>query len=113
MHSDYRPFIYMTADDIYITVKNFIYCVLYNIYKIIDMIDFDKTNLLRQKIASEKPGDSEDSNNRLSFLLVTTAKFLAFYGALWLLLFKLNYTPFNILETIVIYFGIAALWKRK
>ena len=78
------------------------------------MIDFEKTNLLRQKIAEEKSGDSDERPNRFAFLLLFVAKFLAFYGALWLTLNKFNYTPFNFLETTVIYLGfIAILWKRK
>jgi hypothetical protein len=78
------------------------------------MIDFEKTNLLRQKIAEEKTGDGNERPNHFVFLLLFVAKFLAFYGALWLTLTKFNYIPFNFLETTVIYLGInAILWKRK
>jgi hypothetical protein len=78
------------------------------------MIDFEKTNLLRQKIASEKPEDGIERPNHFAFLLLFIAKFLAFYGALWLTLTKFNYTPFNFLETAVLYIGFGAiLWKRK
>lgn len=78
------------------------------------MIDFDKTNLLRQKIAEEKSGDVSESPTQFIFLLLFVAKFLAFYGASYLILTKFNYIPFNILETVVIYLGLAdILWKRK
>lgn len=78
------------------------------------MIDFEKTNLLRQKIAEEKSSDSNEQPNRFAFLLLFVAKFLAFYGALWLVLTKFNYIPFNFLETVVIYLGfMSILWKRK
>ncbi len=78
------------------------------------MIDFEKTNLLRQKIAEEKTGDGNERPKHFSFLLAFVAQFLAFYGALWLTLTKFNCIPFNFLETFVIYFGlIAVLWKRK
>jgi hypothetical protein len=78
------------------------------------MIDFEKTNLLRQKIADEKSGDGDERPNRFSFLLLFVAKFLAFYGTIWLTLTKFNYTPFNFLETVVIYLGfMSILCKRK
>jgi len=78
------------------------------------MIDFEKTNLLRQKIADEKSGDGNEQPNRFAFLLLFVAKFLAIYGALWLILTKFNYTPFNFLETSVIYLAfMSTLWKRK
>lgn len=78
------------------------------------MIDFEKTNLLRQKIAGEKSVDENEIPNRFSFLLLFVAKFLAFYGTIWLALTKFNYTPFNFLETSVIYLGLMSiLCKRK
>lgn len=78
------------------------------------MIDFEKTNLLRKKIADEKTSTDEAPVSHFSFLLVFIAKFLIFYGALYLTLTKFNHIPFNFLESLVIYFGLlAVLWKRK
>jgi hypothetical protein len=78
------------------------------------MIDFEKTNLLRQKIADEKINDGSERPNHFAFLLLFVAKFLAIYGTLWLILTKFNYTPFNFLETLVIYLTfMSTLWKRK
>jgi hypothetical protein len=52
--------------------------------------------------------------SRVAFLLVFIAKFLIFYGALYLTLTKFNKIPFNFLESLVVYFGLLAiLWKRK
>ena len=109
MYGNYHTFFCMSANVIYITVKNFIYTVEYNLQKYPYMIDFEKTNTPRQKIAGET-----EQTNHFVFLLLFVAKFLAFYGALWLALTKFNYIPFNFLETAVIYIGfIAILWKRK
>jgi hypothetical protein len=78
------------------------------------MIDFEKTNLLRQKIADEKLSDGSERPNHFAFLLLFVAKFLIFYGALYLTLTKFNKIPFNFLESLVVYFGLLAiLWKRK
>jgi len=79
------------------------------------MVDVEKTNLLRQKIAEKKNEDNE-SPNKLGLLVLSVAKFLAFYGSLWIVLTKFHNTPFNILESLLIYLGIASisfLWKRK
>jgi|LakMenEpi03Aug12_release.lakeMendotaPanAssembly.Ray.scaffolds.fasta_scaffold2457712_1 hypothetical protein len=78
------------------------------------MIDFNKTNLLRKKIADEKTSTNEVPVSRIAFLFVFIAKFLIFYGALYLTLTKFDKIPFNFLESLVVYFGLLAiLWKRK
>ena len=78
------------------------------------MIDFEKTNLLRKKIADEKTSTDEAPVSHFSFLLVFISQFLIFYGAVYLTLTKFNPIPFNFLESLVIYFGLlAVLWKRK
>ena len=114
MYGNYHTFFCMSANVLYITVKNFIYAVEYNLQKYPYMIDFEKTNLLRQKIADEKISDGSERPNHFSFLLLFVAKFLAIYGTLWLILTKFNYNPFNFLETLVIYLTfMSTLWKRK
>lgn len=70
------------------------------------MIDVEKTNQLKNRIQREK-GESADVSKtaaaNLDFLITFTAKFLAFYGAQWVLLSHFKQTPFNLTETFLIF----------
>lgn len=70
--------------------------------------DFLKT--LKNSKPQEKP-QSENTNksSSLPILLLFIAKYLAFYGAQWVILTKFNVIPFNILETLIIHLGIHSL----
>jgi hypothetical protein len=64
------------------------------------------------KIASEKT-ETPHKISTLSTILLFTARFLAFYGAQWLLLTKFNVIPFNMLETLIIHLGLSSIKKYK
>ena len=80
------------------------------------MIDTHKTELLRKRLQQEKTendfADSKGSSS-LVFLLNFIAKYFAFYGAQWLILTKFKNTPFNLLETIIIYFAVIGIFANK
>jgi hypothetical protein len=80
------------------------------------MIDKQKTEFLRKKIQLEK-NESETGETKgssaLAFLLYFIARYFAFYGAQWLILNKFETTPFNLLETIIIYFAIIGIFANK
>ena len=73
------------------------------------MIDTQKTELLRKRLQQEKT----DGSSSLVFLLNFIAKYFAFYGAQWLILTKFKNTPFNLLETIIIYFAVIGIFANK
>ena len=79
------------------------------------MIDNNKQKLITKTMSEEAAEHAEKTPvSQLAFLLAFIAKFLIFYGALYLTLTKFNKIPFNFLESLVIYFGLlAVLWKRK
>ena len=83
------------------------------------MIDKEKTDFLRKRLQQEKTGtesqltDSVKGSNSLSFLLIVIARYFAFYGAQWLILNKMAVTPFSMLETVIIYFGIISIFANK
>jgi len=80
------------------------------------MIDKQKTEFLRKRIQQEKnESDSTETkgSSALAFLLYFIARYFAFYGAQWLILTKFGNTPFNLLETIIIYFAIVGIFANK
>jgi hypothetical protein len=74
------------------------------------MIDVEKTNQLKNRIQREKSESPEPNNNaalaNIDFLIVITAKVLAFYGAQWVLLTHFKQQPFNVIESILIFMTI-------
>lgn len=80
------------------------------------MIDKQKTEFLRKRIQQEKT-ESESTETKgssaLAFLLYFIARYFAFYGAQWLILTKYGTVPFNLLETIIIYFAIVGIFANK
>ena len=79
------------------------------------MIDNNKQKLVTKTMSEEASEHAQKTPvSQVAFLLVFIAKFLIFYGALYLTLAKFNKIPFNFLESLVIYFGLlAVLWNRK
>lgn len=80
------------------------------------MIDKQKTEFLRKRIQMEK-NESENNETKgssaLAFLLYFIARYFAFYGAQWLVLTKTGTTPFNLIETLIIYFAIIGIFANR
>ena len=87
------------------------------------MIDRQKTDFLRKRIQQEKQESTElteseeltdtKASSSLTFLLYFIARYFAFHGAQWLVLTKGGIAPFNLLETIIIYFAVIGIFANK
>jgi hypothetical protein len=76
------------------------------------MIDFEKTNALRDRLNPLKANEEGDSKAKTAegiyFLFIFSLKLLFFYLSQDIILEKMNIVPMLWWESIIVYFGIGA-----